>query len=38
MFQPHSVRGLLSRRSKTRTPEEPSESDAHRDPDLESAV
>ena len=34
MFQPHSVRGLLSRRSNTRPSEEKSELEMHKDPDL----
>lgn len=38
MFQPHSVRGLLSRRNVSRITEDNPDSNSHKDPDLESVV
>lgn len=38
MFQPHSVRGLLSRRNVSRIQEDPADLQSNGDPDLESMV
>jgi len=38
MFQPHSVRGLLSRRNVSRIQEDSNDIQTNGDPDLESIV